>query len=73
VGDRTRITVDDVKEIASSSKAFNVFELARFLGLRDLRNALLSLDKLMLNGEETPMMLGLFPGISGSCGGSGKC
>jgi len=58
VGDRTRITVDDVKEIASSSKAFNVFELARFLGLRDLRNALLSLDKLMLNGEETPMMLG---------------
>jgi len=57
-GSYPRITVADVQCIASNSKAFNVFELARFLGMRDLRSALISLDKLMLNGEELPMMLG---------------
>jgi hypothetical protein len=43
---------------ASSSKAFTVFELARFLCVRDLPNALKSLDTLFRNGEDTPMMIG---------------
>lgn len=57
-GDRPRITLDDVREVASSSKAFTVFELARFLGVKDLSSALKSLDTLFRNGEEVPMMLG---------------
>lgn len=57
-GSRPKITLDDVRTIASSSKAFTVFELARFLGARDLQNALKSLDTLFRNGEELPMMIG---------------
>jgi len=57
-GNRPRITVDDVRTIASSSKSFTVFELAKYLCVRDLQNALKSLDTLFRNGEETPMMIG---------------
>ena len=57
-GNNARVTVDDVRTAASSSKAFTAFELARFLGLRDLENALKSLEALFLNGEEAPMMIG---------------
>ena len=57
-GVRAKITLDDVRAVASNSKAFTVFELARFLGARDMRNALISLDTLFRNGEEAPMMLG---------------
>jgi len=57
-GDRPRITVDDVRTIASSSKAFTAFELARFLGMRDLQNALRSLGALFRDGEDAPLMIG---------------
>ncbi len=58
VGTKSRITVDDVRTMASSSKAFTAFELAKFLGLRDVQNSIRSLDALFLNGEEAPMMIG---------------
>ncbi|BCS53854.1 DNA polymerase III subunit delta [Geobacter sp. SVR] len=57
-GNRQKITLDDVRSIASSSKAFDAFELARFLGTKDLRNALKSLDALFRNGEEIPLVIG---------------
>ncbi len=57
-GTKQRITVDDVRTMASSSKAFTAFELAKFLGLRDVPNSLRSLDALFLNGEDAPMMIG---------------
>ena len=57
-GSRPKVTLDDVRTIASSSKAFTVFELARFLGVRDLMNALKSIDTLFRNGEEMPLMVG---------------
>lgn len=57
-GQRPRITVDDVRAVASSTKAFTAFELARFLGNRDLRNSLRSLDALFRNGEESFQMIG---------------
>jgi DNA polymerase-3 subunit delta len=57
-GAKARITVNDVRVMASSSKAFTAFELARFLGLKDLPNSIRSLDALFLNGEEAPMMIG---------------
>jgi len=57
-GNRPRITLEDVRAVASSSKAFTVFELARYLCVKDLHNTLKSLDTLFRNGEETPMMIG---------------
>ncbi len=57
-GAKPRITVDDVKVMASSSKAFTAFELAKFLGLRDLPNSIRSLDALFLHGEDAPMIIG---------------
>ena len=57
-GERKRVSVDDVRAVASSSKAFTAFELARYLGVRDLQNALRCLDTLFRNGEETFQMIG---------------
>ena len=57
-GSRPRITLEDVRTVASSSKAFTVFELARYLCIRDMQNALRSLDTLFRNGEEIFMMIG---------------
>ncbi|MBK5275473.1 MAG: DNA polymerase III subunit delta [Desulfuromonadales bacterium] len=57
-GSHPRITLEDVRAVASSSKAFTVFELARFMCVKDVPNALKSLDTLFRNGEETPMMIG---------------
>jgi len=58
VGDRPKIVLEDVRTVASSSKAFTVFELARYLCVKDLHNTLKSLDTLFRNGEDTPMMIG---------------
>ncbi len=58
VGVKSRITVDDVRTIASNSKAFTAFELAKYLGMRDLTASLKSLDTLFLHGEDAPMMIG---------------
>lgn len=57
-GTKQRISVDDVRVMASSSKAFTAFELAKFLSLRDVPSSIRSLDALFLNGEEAPMILG---------------
>jgi DNA polymerase-3 subunit delta len=57
-GTKPRITVDDVRVMASSSKAFTAFELAKYVGLRDLPNSIRSLDALFLNGEGAPMLIG---------------
>jgi len=57
-GTKARITVDDVRIMASSSKAFTAFELAKFLGLRDVPNSIRSLDALFLHGEDAPMIIG---------------
>lgn len=57
-GTRQRISVEDVRTMASSSKAFTAFELAKYLGLRDVSNSIRSLDALFLNGEEAPMLIG---------------
>lgn len=57
-GSKTRITVDDVRAISSSSKAFTAFELGKYVGLKDLANALKSLDALFRDGEQAPMIIG---------------
>lgn len=60
IGAKVRITVDDVRAIASSSKAFTAFELAKYLCLRDASNSIKSLDALFLNGGggDAPMIIG---------------
>ncbi len=58
VGSKSRIAVDDVRTIASNSKAFTAFEFAKYLGMRELPGSLKSLDTLFLHGEEAPMMIG---------------
>ena len=57
-GTQSRISLEDVRTVASSSKAFTVFELAKFLCLKDLPHALKSMETLFRNGEEVPMMIG---------------
>jgi len=56
--EKPAITVDDVRTVASSSKAFTAFELARFVGLRDMKSALRSMNMLFRNGEDAPLMIG---------------
>ncbi|MBW4053912.1 MAG: DNA polymerase III subunit delta [Proteobacteria bacterium] len=57
-GSKSRIALDDVRTMASSSKAYTAFELAKFLGMRDLSNSIKSLDALFLHGEDAPMIIG---------------
>ncbi|MEI6206517.1 MAG: DNA polymerase III subunit delta [Desulfuromonadales bacterium] len=57
-GEQARISVEDVRTMSGDSKIFTAFELARFLGLRDMKNSIRSLESLFLNGEEAPMILG---------------
>lgn len=57
-GDRAKITVSDVTSIASTSKAFSAFELAKFLGMKDLKKALASLMAIFRNGDDITMIIG---------------
>ena len=58
VGNRPVITVEDVRTIVSQSKEFSAFELARFVGEKNLAKALATLESMLVNGEEAPMILG---------------
>ena len=57
-GSRPIITIDDVKTIVSQSKSFTAFELARFVGEKNLSKSLATLQSMLQNGEEAIMMLG---------------
>jgi len=58
IGDRPTISVEDVKAIVSQSKTFTAFELARFIGEKNLPKALATLQSMLQNGEEPVMILG---------------
>jgi DNA polymerase III subunit delta len=58
IGSRPTIGVEDVKAIVSQSKAFTAFELARFMGEKNLPKALATLQSMLQNGEEAIMILG---------------
>lgn len=58
VGTRPVIGVEDVKAIVSQSKSFTAFELARFMGEKNLPKALATLQSMLQNGEEAIMILG---------------
>lgn len=58
VGNRPTITVEDVRTIVSQSKEFTAFELARFIGEKNLTKALATLEAMLTSGEEAVMILG---------------
>ncbi len=58
VGSRAVIGVEDIKAIVSQSKSFTAFELARFMGEKNLPKALATLQSMLQNGEEAIMVLG---------------
>lgn len=58
VGNRSAITLEDVRSIVSQSKSFSAFELARYLGEKNLSRAMATLQAMLQNGEEAPMILG---------------
>lgn len=57
-GERALITVEDVRAIVSQSKSFSAFELARYIGEKQLPKALATLEAMLVNGEEAVMILG---------------
>ncbi len=57
VGVAAVITLEDIRQIASQSKNFNAFELARFMGEKDLAKALHTLQSVLDSGEPV-MVLG---------------
>lgn len=48
---RTKITLEDVQEVTSISKQFNIFELCNAVGERNFRRSLTILNKLLEQGE----------------------
>lgn len=56
-GDKKTIAIDDVNAVAGVSKTFNVFELSRAVGNRDLKRSLEILDRMMEFGEHPPLMV----------------
>ena len=49
VGNRPVITVEDVRTIVSQSKEFSAFELARFVGEKNLAKALATLESMLVD------------------------
>lgn len=58
VGAKPVISVADVQAIVSQCKEFSAFELARFMGEKNLAKALATLQFMLQNGEEPIMILG---------------
>jgi DNA polymerase III subunit delta len=59
VGDREKIELEDVKEAVTSQRIFTVFELLRFVGESRTKQAISSLRKLLLAGEQPLVILAL--------------
>lgn len=57
-GSKAVIGIDDVKAIVSQSKAFTAFELAGHMGEKELSKSLATLESMLLNGDEAPMVIG---------------
>ncbi len=58
IGERHLIDINDIKTIVSQSKNFTAFELARFIGDKDLTKAVATLQSMLQNGEEPIMIIG---------------
>ncbi len=59
VGDREKIEVEDAREAVTSQRSFTVFELLRYVGQGQTRQAIAALRKLLLAGEQPLVILAL--------------
>lgn len=59
MGERKQIRREDLEAIVSESKEIPVFELSRFLAEKNLKDALLSCQRSLDNGESPVLMLSL--------------
>ena len=59
VGDREKIDLEDVKEAVTNQRSFTVFELLRYVGQGQTRQAVSSLRNLLLSGESPLGILAL--------------
>jgi DNA polymerase-3 subunit delta len=56
IGDKKKITADDVRAVVGASKEFNVFELQRALGAKDLRHSTEIMERMLEAGEAATMI-----------------
>ncbi len=59
VGDREKIELQDVREAVTSQRSFTIFELLRYVGQNQTRQAISALKKLLLAGEQPLVILAL--------------
>jgi DNA polymerase III subunit delta len=59
VGDREEIELEDAREAISSQRSFTVFELLRYVGQGQTKEAIAALRKLLLAGEQPLVILAL--------------
>jgi DNA polymerase-3 subunit delta len=59
VGDREKIELQDVREAVTSQRSFTIFELLRYVGQSQTRQAISALKKLLLAGEQPLVILAL--------------
>ncbi len=57
IGDARSITSDDVQHLVGMSRQYNIFELQKFIGLRDLPHALEILEHMLRKGESPVGMI----------------
>jgi DNA polymerase-3 subunit delta len=57
VDEKKTIDIDDVNAVVGLSKTYNVFELSRAVGSRDLKRSLEILERMMEFGEHPPLMV----------------
>ena len=57
VGDKKRISAEDVTEVVGATKGFTIFELQNAIGRKDLREALMILQAMLQSGQSPQMMI----------------
>jgi len=57
VGEKKRISAEDVTEVVGATKGFTIFELQNAVGRKDLREALMILQAMLQSGQSPQMMI----------------
>jgi len=57
VGERKQIDVDDVTAVVGASKLFNVFELTKAVGNKDIKHSIEVMERMLQAGESPIMMI----------------
>ncbi len=54
---KNTIDTEDISSVVGISKAFNIFELTKSIGNRDIRHAVEIVDRMLTSGEQATMMI----------------